>query len=113
MTGNSSNIVTKDILLRYHFNFTHCVEKIDAYKFPIFRDLSRLGRSLANNSNITKNGRLDVLVSGEMNFNGNDIRFNDLMSVSSGRLDHSLVYSVLNGKNAQIDNSPNSSIVDE
>lgn len=35
------------------------------------------------------------------------------MSVASGRLDHTLVYSVLNDTNTQNDGSPNSSIIDD
>jgi hypothetical protein len=43
----------------------------------------------------------------------NDIRFADLISVSSGRMDSALVYSIIYEGNAQKDNSPNSSFVNE
>lgn len=63
--------------------------------------------------NVLRSARLDIIISGELSFNGSDIRFKDLLSVASGRLDHTLVYSVLNDKNAQNDGSPNSSIIDD
>jgi hypothetical protein len=48
-----------------------------------------------------------------MSFSLNDIRFADLISVSSGRIDSELVFSIIYEGNAQRDNSPNSSQIDE
>jgi hypothetical protein len=68
---------------------------MNKYKFPIYRDLSRQGRSFAYLTNLPKNVRLDALNSKELSFTLKDIRFIDLISVASGRVDSSLAYSIL------------------
>lgn len=72
-----------------------------------------MSRSLVCAGNIPKSVRLDLLSSSEMSISMKDIRFIDLMSVSSGRLDPQLIYSILYEGNAQRETSPNSSLVDD
>lgn len=86
------------------------MDKLSKFKFPIQRDLSKQARSFSVLYNIAKSVRLDALNSKELTFNTKDIRFIDLISVASGRLDPPLVYSILYEGNAQKDNSPSSSV---
>lgn len=113
MNGITKRLLTKDVLLDHYFSFASNVDKLNKFKFPIQRDLSRQARCFAYLYNIAKNIRLDALNSKELTFNAKDIRFIDLISVASGRLDPPLVYSILYEGNAQKDNSPSSSIYDE
>jgi hypothetical protein len=113
MHGNHRSILSRDILTKFYFNFTSCLDKLQRFKIQIYRELSLIGRTLVFKTNIPKSVRLDVLNSNEMSVNLKDIRFADLISISSGRLDPSLVYSILYEGNAQKDASPNSSLVDE
>jgi hypothetical protein len=61
MRGDTSSILTNDVLLKYHFNFTSSLDKLTKYKIHIYRELSRIGRSLVFRHNISKSVRLDVL----------------------------------------------------
>lgn len=38
--------VKNDILDRNYFNFNNCVEKMQRYKLSVYRDLSRIGRTM-------------------------------------------------------------------
>lgn len=113
MRGNLPSIISKDILKKYFFNFTSCLEKMQRYKVPIYREISQLARNLVLNSNISKSVRLDVLNSAELSISVKDIRFGDLIGIGSGRLDPPLVYAILYEGNAQKDGSPSSSFVDD
>lgn len=44
MRGTHAPLLTSQCLDKYFFNFTHLVERVDVAKFPLFRDLSRVGR---------------------------------------------------------------------
>jgi hypothetical protein len=111
MHGNHRSILSKQLLKKYYFNFTSCVEKMQRYKVHIYRELSQLARTLITNTNIAKSVRLDVLSSAELSISAKDIRFGDLISIGSGRLDPPLVYAILFEGNAQKDGSPASSFV--
>ena len=113
MKGNFQGILNSDILLKNNFNFTSCVEKFQKIKFPIFRDLSKLGRDLIRNRKIANNVKLDLLNSNELTFKSSDIRFLDILSVCTGRLDYKLVYSIIVSGDAQKGESPKSSVVEQ
>ena len=113
MNGNTRKLLTKDILPEHYFSFNSNMDKLSKFKFPFQRDLSKQARCFSVLHNIAKSVRLDALNSKELTFNTKDIRFIDLISVASGRIDPPLVYSILYEGNAQKDNSPSSSVYDE
>jgi len=60
---------------------------MEHFRVPIFRDLSRMGRSVCfRNCKISKNARLDLVLSSDLTIKLNDIRFSDLTGISSGRI---------------------------
>ena len=101
MKGDLTSIVTSDILIKNRFNFTSCVEKLEKINFPIFRDLSKLGRDLIRNHAVPHSVRLDLLNSNELTFKANDIRILDLFGVCAGRLSSKLVYNIIISGDAQ------------
>lgn len=51
------------------------VDKIGEVKFPIYRELSRVGRLFVRDLNSKKDNRLDLLTSYETTFKITDLRF--------------------------------------
>lgn len=113
MRGNHKPFITTDTLDKFHFNFTHLVERIDAVKFPILRDLSRVGRNFMNERKAARHNRIDYIHSNEMTVNYGDIRFEDLLSMASGRFDAEIAYVAANQGDVRKDFSPTSSHVSD
>jgi hypothetical protein len=55
-----------------------------------------LGRNFILNKNFTGSASLDLISSFEMAVKANDIRFEDLMSLSSGRFTPEIAYIAVN-----------------
>ena len=71
-----------------------------------------MGRDLIRNRNVANSTRLDLLNSNELTFKSSDIRFLDILSVCTGRLDYKLVFSIIVSGDAQKGESPKSSIIE-
>lgn len=61
MRGTHKPFLTRDTLDKLHFNFYHLVDRIDAIKFPLLRDLSRVGRDLMNERTSGRHNRIDYI----------------------------------------------------
>lgn len=72
------------------------MEKITTFRFPISRDLSRIGRKFIRDHRYKQPSRLDVINSNEMGFRVGDINFLDLLSVASGRFNPEIVEKISN-----------------
>jgi hypothetical protein len=61
MRGTHRPFLTRDSLDKLHFNFTHLVDRIDAKKFPLLRDLARVGRDLVQDRVSARYNRIDFI----------------------------------------------------
>lgn len=110
---NGGKYITKELLNKYYFSHNSFVDKMNRYKIPIMREISKQSRNFVMNVTMPKSMRLELLNSNELTFNQNNLRFVDLLGVSSGRLNPILVYDVLNERDAQKGDANESSIIDD
>jgi hypothetical protein len=113
MRGTHRPFLTRDCLDKYHFSYTHIVEQIDSLKFPYFRDLSRIGRGLAQNLRLPQVNHLDHISSREMAVRYGDIRVDDMLSIASGRFTPDIAYAAANQGDVRKDFSPTSSEISQ
>jgi len=65
-------------------------------KFYHVRDISRVGRRLIKDTSFKMPGRLDHITSKEITFKVNNVTFEDLLSIATGRFTPDLVYKAAN-----------------
>jgi hypothetical protein len=113
MRGTHKPFLTRDTLDKLHLSFTHLVERIDVVKFPLLRDLSRVGRDLMQERTAGRHNRIDFISSIEMAVNYGYVRMGDLLSMASGRFSPEIAYTAANQGDARKDFSPTSSLISE
>ena len=70
------------------------MEKLDKFKIPINRDLSKKAREAV----LYKIEEEDKLADEFLTFSSSNISFMDLLGVAAGRISHSFVYNRLNNE---------------
>ena len=65
---NHSPFLDSAVLDQHHFNHYSVIDVTKNYKFSIFRHLSTLGRKYIKDYKFTVPGRVDNLLSNEINF---------------------------------------------
>ena len=93
---NQREMIGKELLDKYNFNFTSMVEKLQKIKIPIYRDISKMARRISLGISTGKEDRFDYIDSYELSFKTNLLNFADLMSVASGRFSPEFVYKTTN-----------------
>jgi len=63
MKGNHKSFVTNSILEKYYFCHISIMDKITTFRFPVVRDLSRIGRKFAKDHTYKQPSRLDNITS--------------------------------------------------
>lgn len=60
---NSGKYITKELLNKYYFSHTSFVDKLNRFKIPIMREISKQSRDFTLNISMPKSVRLELLSS--------------------------------------------------